>query len=207
MNHQTERIYLYPVWIRIWHMINALLCLTLIATGLSIQFSNPDTVIKFKTAVSVHNIAGIIMTISYTCFFVGNLFTPNGAHYVIAVKGYFLRMQKQFYYYTVGLFKKEEAPFPVNEENKFNPLQQSTYVVLMYALVPFVVLSGWGLLYPEITVKSFVGFSGLDLTDLFHIFAGFAISIIMCVHIYFCTIGKSPWSNFKSMLNGFHESH
>ena len=147
------------------------------------------------------------MTISYTCFFVGNLFTPNGAHYVIAVKGYFLRMQKQFYYYTVGLFKKEEAPFPVNEENKFNPLQQSTYVVLMYALVPFVVLSGWGLLYPEITVKSFVGFSGLDLTDLFHIFAGFAISIIMCVHIYFCTIGKSPWSNFKSMLNGFHESH
>ena len=207
MNHQTERIYLYPVWIRIWHMINALLCLTLIATGLSIQFSNPDTVIKFKTAVSVHNIAGIIMTISYTCFFVGNLFTPNGAHYVIAVKGYFLRMQKQFYYYTVGLFKKEEAPFPVNEENKFNPLQQSTYVVLMYALVHFVVLSGWGLLYPEITVKSFVGFSGLDLTDLFHIFAGFAISIIMCVHIYFCTIGKSPWSNFKSMLNGFHESH
>ncbi len=188
-------------------MINALLCLTLIATGLSIQFSNPDTVIKFKTAVSVHNIAGIIMTISYTCFFVGNLFTANGAHYVIAVKGYFLRMQKQFYYYTVGLFKKEEAPFPVNEESKFNPLQQSTYVVLMYALVPFVILSGWGLLYPEITVKSFVGFSGLDLTDLFHIFAGFAISIIMCVHIYFCTIGKSPWSNFKSMLNGFHESH
>ncbi len=207
MNHQTERIYLYPVWIRIWHMINALLCLTLIATGLSIQFSNPDTVIKFKTAVSVHNIAGIIMTISYTCFFVGNLFTANGAYYVIPVKGYFLRMKKQFYYYTIGLFKKEKAPFPVTEENKFNPLQQSTYVVLMYALVPFVVLSGWGLLYPEVTVKSFVGFSGLDLTDLFHIFAGFTISIIMCVHIYFCTIGKSPWSNFKSMLNGFHESH
>ena len=207
MNHQPERLYLYPVWIRIWHMTNAILCLTLIITGLSIQFATPGTVIKFKTAVSVHNIAGILLSLSYAAFFIGNLLTTNGAYYVIPVKGFLDRLLKQFRYYTVGLFKKEDAPFPVSEENKFNPQQQSTYVVLMYAMVPFVILSGWGLLYPEITVKSFVGYSGLDLTDLFHIIAGFTISIIMCVHIYFCTIGKSPWSNFKSMLNGYHESH
>jgi thiosulfate reductase cytochrome b subunit len=29
----------------------------------------------------------------------------------------------------------------------------------------------------------------------------------MCVHVYFCTIGKNPTSNFKSMINGYHESH
>ncbi len=207
MNHQTERLYLYPVWIRIWHMTNALLCLILIITGLSIQFSNPGTVVKFNAAVTVHNLAGIILTISYGIFFLGNLFTPNGAYYVIPVKGFLVRLMKQFRYYTIGLFKKEEAPFPVNEESKFNPLQQVTYVVLMYVFVPFVILSGWGLLYPEITVNSFFGYSGLDLTDLLHITAGFAISIIMCVHIYFCTIGKSPVSNFKSMINGYHESH
>ena len=80
-------------------------------------------------------------------------------------------------------------------------------MVLMYVIVPLVILSGWGLLYPEITVNSMLGFSGLDLTDFLHIIAGFSISIIMCVHIYFCTIGKSPASNFKSMINGFHESH
>jgi thiosulfate reductase cytochrome b subunit len=207
MNHQTERLYLYPVWIRIWHMANALLCLTLIVTGLSIQFSNPGTVVKFKAAVSVHNIAGITLTISYAIFFIGNLFTANGAHYVIPVRGFLSRLQKQFHYYTIGLFKKENPPFPVTEEDKFNPLQQATYVLLMYVLVPFVVLSGWGLLFPEITVNSFLGFSGLDLTDLLHIVAGFAISIIMCVHVYFCTIGKNPFSNFKSMINGYHEPH
>jgi len=188
-------------------MTNAILCLTLIITGLSIQFSNPGIVFKFKVAVSVHNIAGILLTISYAFFYLGNLFTPNGAHYVIPVKGFLVRLQKQFIYYTVGLFKKADPPYPVSEENKFNPLQQTTYVFLMYVMVPFVVLSGWGLLYPEITVKSFVGFSGLDLTDLLHIVAGFTISIIMCVHIYFCTIGKNPLSNFKSMINGYHESH
>jgi thiosulfate reductase cytochrome b subunit len=188
-------------------MTNALLCLVLIITGLSIQFSNPGTVVKFNAAVTLHNIAGILLTLSYTGFFLGNLFTPNGAYYVIPVKGFFIRLTKQFLYYTIGIFKKEHAPFPINEESKFNPLQQVTYVVLMYGFVPFVILSGWGLLYPEITVNSFFGFSGLDLTDLLHIGSGFAISIIMCVHIYFCTIGKTPTSNFKSMINGYHESH
>lgn len=207
MNHQTERLYLYPVWIRIWHMTNALLCLILIITGLSIQFSNPSTVVKFNAAVTVHNLAGIILTISYALFFFGNLFTSNGLHYVIPVKGFIMRLKKQFYYYTVGLFKKENAPFPVDEESKFNPLQQLTYVVLMYGFVPFVIISGWGLLYPEMTVYSVFGISGLDLTDLLHIGTGFAISIIMCVHVYFCTIGKNPISNFKSMINGYHESH
>ncbi|MEI7660738.1 MAG: cytochrome b/b6 domain-containing protein [Bacteroidota bacterium] len=207
MNHPTERLYLYPVWIRIWHMTNALLCLLLIITGLSIQFSTTNTLVHFNVAVSIHNVAGILLTISYGSFFLGNLFTTNGAYYVIPVKGFLVRLQKQFYYYTIGIFKKENAPFPVNTDSKFNPLQQVTYVVLMYAFVPFVILSGWGLLYPDITVKSFVGFSGLDLTDLFHIVSGFSISIIMCVHIYFCTIGKNPTSNFKSMINGFHESH
>ncbi|HNY00977.1 MAG TPA: cytochrome b/b6 domain-containing protein [Bacteroidales bacterium] len=207
MNPNEERLYLYPVWIRIWHMINALLCLTLIVTGLSIQFSSPNTVVKFNAAVSIHNVAGIILSISYVCFFIGNLFTSNGAYYVIPVKGFLKRLTAQFRYYTIGIFKKEPAPFPVNEESKFNPLQQITYVVLMYGFVPVVILSGWGLLYPEMTVNSFFGFSGLALTDLLHILAGFTISIIMCVHIYFCTIGKNPLSNFKSMINGYHESH
>lgn len=205
--HTSEKLYLYPVWIRVWHMTNAILCLILIITGLSMQFSNPSTVVKFNVAVSVHNIAGILLTISYGLFFLGNLFTPNGLHYVIPVTGFMQRLMKQFRYYTIGIFRKEPPPFPVSGENKFNPLQQVTYVVLMYGFVPVVLLTGWGLLYPDFTIKSIFGFSGLDLTDLLHIIAGFTISIIMLVHIYFCTIGKNPLSNFKSMINGYHESH
>ena len=207
MNHNSERLYLYPVWLRIWHMMNALLCLTLIVTGLSIQFSNPSTLMKFNKAVSVHNIAGVLLAASYLIFFLGNLFTKNGSYYVIPIKGTVDRLMKQFHYYTIGIFKKEPAPFPVNEEENFNPLQQATYVALMYAIVPFVVISGFGLLYPDITVNSIFGFSGLDLTDFVHIIAGFLVSLIMCVHVYFCTIGKNPVSNFKSMINGYHESH
>ncbi len=207
MNSHNERLYLYPVWIRVWHMTNALLCLILIITGLSIQFSNPSTVVKFKVAVSVHNIAGTILAISYALFFIGNLFTRNGVFYVIEVKGFLNRMMAQFRYYTIGIFRNESPPFPVTVNSKFNPLQQFSYVALMYALVPLVILSGLGLLYPEITVNSIMGASGLDITDLIHLAAGFLITIFMCIHIYFCTIGKTPTSNFKSMIDGYHESH
>lgn len=207
MTNHNERLYLYPIWVRIWHMTNAILCLTLIITGLSIQFASPSTVVKFSLAVSIHNLAGILLAISYLLFFFGNMFTKNGTYYVIPAKGTFDRLMKQFRYYTYGIFKKESPPFPVTEEEKFNPLQQLTYVILMYFLIPFVIITGFGLLYPEITVNSVFGVSGLGLTDFIHIVAGFFITVIMVVHVYFCTIGKTPTSNFKSMINGYHESH
>ena len=197
-------IYLYPVWIRLWHLLNAVMCLTLIITGLSIQFSVPTLSVKFSVAVAIHNVAGIILSINYIIFFVGNLFTRNGAYYVFEVRGFFRRLKSQFHHYTIGVFKNEPAPFPVSEESKFNPLQQVSYVVVMYTIVPLLIISGIGLLYPALTINGLIGISGLDFTDLLHLFCGFIVSIFMCVHIYFCTFGKTAISNFKSILNGYH---
>lgn len=206
-NNPSESLYLYPVWIRVWHLINAILCLILILTGLSVQFSNPSVMVKFKTAISVHNIAGVVLSINYLIFFIGNLFTKNGLHYIMPVRGFFKRLILQVRYYTIGIFKKEDPPFPTTADQKFNPLQQFTYVATMYLLVPLMILSGFGLLYPDMTLKSLLGSSGLELTDILHVTVGFFITLFMCIHIYFCTIGETPFSNFKSMINGYHESH
>jgi thiosulfate reductase cytochrome b subunit len=113
----------------------------------------------------------------------------------------------QFRYYTLGIFKGEHPPYPVTRERKFNPLQQFTYVMTMYIMVPVMALSGLLLLYPEVIPTEILGISGLHLTDLLHILAGFVISMFMFIHIYFCTIGKTATSNFKSMINGYHEAH
>ena len=59
MEKQHQPLYLYPVWIRLWHLLNLILCLTLIITGLSIQFSNPSLAVRFKAAVAFHNVAGV----------------------------------------------------------------------------------------------------------------------------------------------------
>lgn len=203
-----ERLYLYPRWIRLWHALNAISCLFLIVTGISMQFSNPKVpMIRFDVAVSIHNIFGILLAVNYLLFFIGNLITWNGIHYKIDFQGFYSRLMTQFRYYTRGIFKREHAPFPASLELKFNPLQQLTYVFTMYIFVPVMILSGLALLYPDAIPTRIFGLSGLHLTDLLHIMTGFAISLFMFIHIYFCTIGKTATSNFKSMINGYHESH
>jgi thiosulfate reductase cytochrome b subunit len=47
----------------------------------------------------------------------------------------------------------------------------------------------------------------LHFTDLVHVISAFIISMFMFIHIYFCTIGKTAVSNFKSLVDGYQESH
>ena len=44
----SEKIYFYPVWLRIWHGFNALGIITLILTGVSMQSTNASSTIGFK---------------------------------------------------------------------------------------------------------------------------------------------------------------
>lgn len=203
------KIYFYPVYIRLWHAINALLCLILIITGISMQFSNPKyPLIRFDFAVSTHNIVGILLAANYLIFIIGNIISGNGRHYRIRIHGLYYDMKKQFLYYTGGLFKKEKMPFPVSEERKFNPIQKFTYLWVMYFFFIIILITGISLMYPDILIPTtFLGISALHLTDLLHITAGFVISLFLFIHVYFCTIGKTPLSSFKSMITGYHEAH
>ncbi|MBC8456509.1 MAG: cytochrome b/b6 domain-containing protein, partial [Deltaproteobacteria bacterium] len=119
-----ERLYLYPIWLRFWHLVNAILCFILIVTG-------------------------IILTINYRIFFIGNLFTFNGKQYQIEYRGLSSRLMKQARYYAFGIFTGENPPFPISKENKFNPLQRFSYVFIMYLFIPVVFITGFALLYPN----------------------------------------------------------
>jgi thiosulfate reductase cytochrome b subunit len=103
------------------------------------------------------------------------------------------------------MFKGEKHPFPVTIERKFNPLQKVTYVLAMYLAMPMLIISGLGLLFPEVTINRVFGVSGLILTDILHITMGFFLSIFMVIHIYTCTLGARPTSLFRGMITGFHE--
>lgn len=204
----AEKLYLYPKWLRLWHALNAIFILILIITGVSMQFSSPEYgIIRFDKAVSAHNLAGMLLTLNYLLFFIGNWITPNGKYYKMTLKGLFNRLKMQFIYYTIGIFRHEKPPFPVTKDRKFNPLQQFTYVMAMYIMVPIVFITGWALLYPEVVLTKIMGGSGLKFNDFLHVIVGFLLSFFMFVHVYFCTIGATFVSNFKSMINGFHESH
>ena len=202
-------MYLYPKWIRLWHVLNAVLFLVLIITGISMQYTdkeNASYVVSFAKAIKLHNFAALILTINFIIFVTGNLLTKNGGYYKISKKNFLEELLIQLKFYSLGMFKGEKHPFPVTEERKFNPLQKVTYVLAMYVAMPLLIISGIGLLFPEITVSKFFGVSGLILTDILHITMGFFLSIFMLIHIYTCTLGASPTSLFWGMISGYHNS-
>jgi thiosulfate reductase cytochrome b subunit len=200
-------MYLYPKWIRMWHVINALMFLILIVTGLSMQYTdkeNASYVVGFAKAVRLHNFAAMVLVLNYIIFVTGNLLTNNGRYYRIGRKNFLSDLKRQFKYYSSGMFRGEKHPFPVTEERKFNPLQKFSYVLALYVAFPLLIISGIGLLLPEITITSIFGISGLILTDILHITMGFFLSIFMIIHIYTCTLGAKPTSLFWGMISGYH---
>lgn len=202
----SGRVYLYPIWIRLWHLTNALLCLILIISGISMHFASPESpMIRFNIAVSMHNVSGIVLTASYLLFILGNLFTGNGKNYLIQFEGFRKRMWNQIYYYSIGVFKKQEPPYPIGKQRKFNPLQQVTYAVIMYVFMPFIFITGWALLFPGIIVEEWLGINGFAATDLIHIIAGFVVSFFLLIHLYFATMGKKPTDHYKAMITGYHD--
>jgi thiosulfate reductase cytochrome b subunit len=204
----TVKIYLYPVWIRLWHVLNALMFLLLIFTGIALRYSSVDNALmRFDVAVGLHNVCAIIVTINYGIFVIGNLVTRNGKFYRKWRRNLVVNLWTQFKFYAVGIFNKEKHPFPITEKQKFNPLQKFAYVIVMYFGMPLLILSGMALFFPELMGANVFGISGLVFYDSLHIIVGFVLSLFLLIHIYTCTLGDKPGTLFKSMINGYHEEH
>ena len=83
-------MYLYPKWIRAWHVLNAVLFVILIITGLNIHYADSETTsagVKEIATVKRHNIAAFLLIINYIVFVTGNIITKNGRYYRIEGKG------------------------------------------------------------------------------------------------------------------------
>jgi thiosulfate reductase cytochrome b subunit len=204
----TKKIYLYAKWIRIWHMVNALTFSLLLLTGISLHFASVEnSFIGFGTAVAIHNVCAIILTLNYGIYVIGNMFTGNGIYYKKWRKNLGVKLWKQFHFYAIGIFKGDPHPFPITKKQKFNPLQKLSYVLAMYFGMPMLIISGIALMFPDRVSNTIFNISGLLFYDVVHIIVGFVLSLFLVIHLYTCTLGDKPGTLFKSIVNGYHEEH
>ena len=199
---------LYPLWIRIWHLLNAVLIIMLIITGALMQFTGPDSqllIALFPGSARIHDVSAIILTISYMAFVAGNIISDNGIHYRLKRKDIMPDSVIQLKYFTWGMFRKEKIPFPVTEDSKFNPLEKISYLLAMYAALPLLIMSGIIMLFPDMKIIDLMGNSFYLFTDILHIVTGFMISMFLVIHIYTCTITTKPGSILRSIISGYRE--
>ena len=202
----SERIFLLPVWIRVWHWTNALLILVLAATGASLHFASPDLMlVPFSAAAKIHDVAGLALAATYGFFVVANIVSGNWWQYVPKPPGVLQRCWRQAAFYGWGIFRGEPHPYPPTKEANFNPLQAIVYWGVMYLLVPTVILSGLLFMFPELAPAKAFGLDGLLPVAMLHYLTGAAIILFMISHIYLGTMGARPTSLFKMMITGWHE--
>lgn len=202
----SHRIYLLPVWLRVWHWTNATLIITLAVTGASLHFSDPGLMlVPFSLAARIHNIAGLAFVAVYGFFVAANIVTGNWWQYVPKRPGVLQRCWRQIVYYAWGIFKNEPHPYPPTVEANFNALQAMIYWLVMYIAVPIVTLTGLIFMFPEFAPNKMFGVDGLLPVAMVHYLGGAAIILFMLAHIYLGTTGVRVTSLFKMMVTGWHE--
>jgi Ni/Fe-hydrogenase b-type cytochrome subunit len=201
-----KKIFLHPLTVRIWHWINAVCFLVLIFTGLQLRYSEMPTLTKFKTAVDIHNLFGFLLIADFLLWTAFYVITGKITLYLPLKPVKFLKGAiRQARYYGYGLFIGEKNPHHATADDKFNPLQQSAYFMIMLVLMPVQIVTGI-LLWD---IKRFAGWisllGGLRVVDIVHVAVFFFLSAFLFVHVYLTTLGRTPLEHIKAMFTGYEE--
>ncbi|MGB5833351.1 MAG: cytochrome b/b6 domain-containing protein [Thiohalocapsa sp.] len=197
-------LYLYPLWLRAWHWLNAVLFLTSLATGIAMHFSL-GWLIPFDLAVPSHNASGVLLTVSWIAFLIGNLIGGNGKHYLVNLRTLPRDLFEQARYYAYGIFVDAPHPFQVSAEHKLNALQTLSYIGAMYGLMPLLIASGWAFLLSVYLPETLFGFGTVWIVAMAHLLLSWLMLLFLIVHGYIITTGETPTTNLKAMITGWHQ--
>ncbi len=206
---QQNRIYLQPVPVRIWHWLNAIGIITLGASGAQIRFPEYLSLFgSYKSAIMLHNTAGILVAASFSLWFfyytcvarrITALYVPNREDLQHG-----LIRQAIFYFFTY--FQGKPNPHHPTPENKFNPLQKSAYLAIMFVLVPLVSLTGILLMNVAPLRELVLLVGGLKILVGLHFLLACTLFAFLFTHVYLATLGHTLLSYIKPMWTGWEES-
>jgi len=206
---EKKRIYLQPIPVRVWHWINAFGIITLILTGAQIRFPESVTLLgSYKSAIQVHNVAGLTVAISFSFWFfyykmvrntLDKLYIPNEED----LKRGLLR---QLLFYCFWYFLGKPSPYHASPDEKFNPMQKSAYLAVMFVLMPLVGLTGI-LLLNVTPLRVFILLSGgIKIIVALHFLLACSLLAFLCTHVYLATLGSTPLAYIKPMVFGWEDA-
>ena len=199
------RVLLHPLPLRLWHWINAACFLVLIATGIQIRY-HLLTRVTFKSSVQVHNVAALALLISFVFWGGYQLWSRKLRGYVPTLNRAWVRASwLQVRYYAWGMLRGDPNPHHVSLASKFNPLQQLTYLSVLWVLLPLQIASGILLWDPQRFSSILSSVSGLKIVASCHVVIFVLFVAFTIAHVYLTTLGHSPTAHIKAMYNGYED--
>ena len=201
----SEHVLRVPLWIRLWHGVTALLFIVLTVTGLVLHFAAPSfTPINYGTATTLHDMSGILFAIVYGIHLIVGSAIGYWRHYIPAAHGLWRRVAAQVaYYYAIGMGRDGSRTAPSPGETRFNALQQLTYLMVVFGLLPLLIVTGLiYLYYPAFVPKKVLGLAGLWPIALAHYALGILGTTYLIIHIYMATVGINAGARSRLMITG-----
>jgi Ni/Fe-hydrogenase b-type cytochrome subunit len=203
-----KKIYLHPLPIRIWHWINAGAFIILIVTGAQVRFGNVLHLFSFETAVKIHSWTGFVLIANFFIWLVYYLVTRNIKIYIPPLHHpveFTKKAIRQAKFYGFGIMVGDHNPHHSTPDNKFNPMQQVSYLMIMVLLIPVQLVTGLLLWDPKLfsPVVTLVG--GIQVIDILHVLLWIFFSAFIIVHFYLATLGHTTWAHIIAMFTGFEE--
>lgn len=194
-----QRVYIFKRFERFWHWSQALLIITMMATGFEIHGTYDW--LGYETAQQVHTQAAWLL-IGLWVFAIFWHFTTGEWRQYVPTSDKLLAMMR---YYLSGIFTHAPHPHRQSQLSKHNPLQRLAYLFVKLLINPLI--WGSGLLYLYYPEWDALGLGGLDLgvVAFVHVLSAFLMVIFFIVHVYFATTGHTVTSHFKAMITGYEE--
>ncbi|MDT3740895.1 MAG: cytochrome b/b6 domain-containing protein [Candidatus Kapabacteria bacterium] len=193
-----KKIEIYPVWIRLWHVVNGVLFALLLFSGIGLHFG----LMTIHSALTLHIISGLALVAAYLVFFIANIFSGNIKNYFKKPNRLFYRLKKELKYYFWDIFLKQDLPYNP-EKSKFGLVKQILHAKMMYFILPLIILSGLILLLPDLIDRDMIKDSEVWRISLIHTILAYIITIFFVIHIYLGTTGKTSGQMFAAITKGW----
>ena len=197
-----KQVYFYKLYERLWHWLQALVILSLMATGLEIHFPSLR-LLGFANAISIHNVLGFVLIGNAFLALFYHLTTGEIRQFLPQPKDFATQAAQQAVYYLRGMFRNQPHPFERSPLAKLNPLQQITYLVILNVLLPLQVLSGLTMWGAQRWPGAVDAVGGLPVLAKGHSLVAWLFAAFLIGHIYLTTTGSTPLSHIRAMIVGW----
>jgi len=193
----------YTLYERLWHWLQALSGVALIATGFAISFPATFAPLDFASAVAVHHVAAWVLLINAGLALFYNLATGFIRRYVPSVRDVFPHGMHHARFYLLGIFRGEPHPFERTPERRLLPLQKLTYFLILNVLLPLMAATGLLKLGADSYPELLGWFGGLPVVAVLHRAGAWLFTAFLVLHVYMTTTGATWWANLGTMLTGY----
>ena len=193
-----KKVYVYKIFERFWHWMQALLIFILLVTGFEVH--STYNLIGFELAVKIHDTTAWVFLVLIIFAIFWHFTTGEWRQYIPTTK----LLKEQAGYYMTGIFKGAPHPTKKLVYNKFNPLQRMIYLGLKVLVIPVQVISGFLYLYFNYPIEGFE-LGSMYWVAIIHTLGAFMLLTFVIAHVYLTTTAHKPLSAIKAMVTGWEE--